>query len=138
VEHGTVLIVDDEPDALHLFARICLRRDVIIAFYSQDGQEALDVCECISRRNALDLNHAQFRWFHLLEIRNQMLTSGIIPVVVISARDREGHPVVSGAMCVTASENLGPPTTRRNRSPQYCFFVSGSIGDLAQLEMPIE
>ncbi len=141
VKHGTVLIVDDEPDALHLFARMLTSsgRDYRI-LQARDGQEALDVLQ-VHRPDVvlLDLIMPNLDGFHLLEIRSQDAVFRNIPVVVISARDREGHPVVSSAICVT---RVGGISTRRLLAGiallSTVFSPAGLSGDLARLEMLVE
>ncbi len=141
ITHGTVLIVDDEPDVLHLLARMLTAsgRDYRI-LQARDGQEALDIMRG-HRPDVilLDLIMPNVDGFHLLEARNQDVKLRDIPVVVISGRDREGHPVVSSAICVT---RVGGLSARRLLTGiallSSVFSMAGQSGDLARLEMPIE
>jgi CheY-like chemotaxis protein len=103
VEQGTVLIVDDEPDALQLFGRMLSSDDhryrVLLA---RDGQEAINVLQ--ERRPdviLLDLVMPRMDGFELLERRSDIVGLSDIPIVVISARDPMGQPIVSRALAVT-------------------------------------
>jgi len=141
ITHGTVLIVDDEPDILHLLARMLTAsgRDYRI-LQARDGQEALDILRGHKPDVILlDLIMPNMDGFHLLEMRSQDARLKDIPVVVISARDREGHPVVSSAICVT---RVGGLSARRLLTGiallSSVFSMAGQSGDLARLEMPVE
>jgi CheY-like chemotaxis protein len=141
ITHGTVLIVDDEPDALHLLARMLTvsERDYRI-LQARDGQEALEIMHSQQPDVILlDLIMPNVDGFHLLEILSQDVKLNHIPVVVISARDREGHPVVSSAVCVT---RVGGISARRLLTAiallSSVFSMAGQSGDLALLEIPVE
>jgi CheY-like chemotaxis protein len=108
LDGGTVLIVDDEPDALHLFGRMLASSGydyrVLLA---RDGQEALHILQ--DRRPdvlLLDLVMPNMDGFRLLETMHRNPTFRDIPVVVISARDPAGQPIVSQALAVTRSTGL--------------------------------
>lgn len=99
---GTLLIVDDEPDALQLFGRMLstgrLKYHIRLA---RDGQEALAILhESHPDAILLDLVMPNMDGFQLLEARSQDPELKAIPVVVISARDLAGKPVVSNAIVV--------------------------------------
>jgi signal transduction histidine kinase len=141
ITQGTVLIVDDEPDILHLLARMLTAsgRDYRI-LQARDGQEALDIMRGHQPDVILlDLIMPNVDGFHLLEMRSQDVRLRDIPVVVISALDREGHPVVSSAICVT---RVGGLSARRLLTGitllSSVFSMAGQSGDLARLEMPVE
>ena len=108
VEAGTVLIVDDEPDALQLFGRMLASSgreyQVLLA---RDGEEAVDVLrEYHPDVMLLDLIMPNMDGFELLEMRSQDPLLSEIPVVVVSARDPAGQLIVSSAMAVTQGGGL--------------------------------
>ncbi|MGC9348838.1 MAG: ATP-binding protein [Anaerolineae bacterium] len=103
VESGTVLIVDDEPDALQLFGRMLASEDhryrVLLA---RDGQEAMSVLEEHKPDVILlDLVMPRMDGFEILERRSDIEGLSDIPIIVISARDPMGQPIVSRAVAVT-------------------------------------
>lgn len=103
VAEGTVLIVDDEPDALQLFGRMLASSGrAYRVLLARDGQEALHVLEeCRPDVILLDLVMPTMDGFQVLDARHEMATLRDIPVVVISARDPMGQPIVSDALAVT-------------------------------------
>ena len=108
LEAGTVLIVDDEPDALQLFGRMLASSGrghrVLLA---RDGREALNILhECRPDVILLDLVMPNMDGFQLLEMRSQDPALRDIPVVLISARDLTGQPIVSSALAVTQGGGL--------------------------------
>jgi CheY-like chemotaxis protein len=133
---GTVLIVDDEPDAVRLFRRMLVSAGrgyrVVRA---GDGQEALDVLsEDAVDVILLDLVMPNLDGFQLLELKGTHPALRDIPVIVVSARDPVGHPIVSNALTVTqagglsvhhllgfieaATGLLSPASSRAGRVPQ--------------------
>ncbi len=104
----TVLVVDDEPDELHLFARM-LEADAhdyrILQVTS--GQRALDM---LRTRHPdvmlLDLVMAGIDGFQVLEEKGRDPSISDIPVIVISSRDPTGDPVVSNTLTVTHGSGL--------------------------------
>jgi signal transduction histidine kinase/CheY-like chemotaxis protein len=108
IDQGTVLIVDDEPDALHLFDRMLASSGgnyrVLLA---RDGQEAVNVIrEYIPDIILMDLIMPNMDGFQLLEWRHQNPEYHKIPVIVISARDPAGQAVVSSTLAVTLGGGL--------------------------------
>ncbi len=105
---GKVLIVDDEPDALQLFSRMLASSDrdyhILLA---RDGQDALNVIE-YSRPDIilLDLVMPKLDGFHFLRIRDEKPELQDIPIIIISARNPTGQPVVSQSLAVTQMEGL--------------------------------
>ena len=104
----TVLIVDDEPEALRLFRRML---DSSGRGYrvlrARDGQKALHML----RQHQpdvllLDLVMPNMDGFELLEIKRHDPALRDIPTIVISARDPAGQPIVSKAMTVTRENGL--------------------------------
>jgi len=108
VESGTVLIVDDEPDALQLFGRMLAstggRYRVLLA---RDGAEALQV---LRHRKPdailLDLVMPNVDGFEFLERRAQNQEWRDIPLVITSAKDPAGHAIISNALGVTCKGGL--------------------------------
>ncbi|MBE7550735.1 MAG: response regulator [Anaerolineales bacterium] len=108
IKEGTILIVDDEPDALQLFRRMLtsLARDYRILL-ARDGQEALTILqECRPQVILLDLVMPNMDGFQLLELRRQHPVLSKIPVVIISARDPAGQPIVSSMVAATLGGGL--------------------------------
>ncbi|OQA47606.1 MAG: Non-motile and phage-resistance protein [Chloroflexi bacterium ADurb.Bin325] len=99
----TVLIVDDEPDELHLFARM-LEADArgYRILQVTNGQRALAMLR--SRQPdvmLLDLVMAGVDGFQVLEEKGRDPLIRDIPVIVISSRDPTGDPVISNMLTVT-------------------------------------
>ncbi|MDQ1300175.1 MAG: hypothetical protein QG637_92, partial [Chloroflexota bacterium] len=104
----TVLIVDDEPDALQLFRRMLSASGrgyrVVLA---RDGRQALDVLnEVRPDVILLDLVMPNMDGFQLLGRRADEPALRGIPVIVVSAQDPTGQPVVSSALAVTLRGGL--------------------------------
>jgi signal transduction histidine kinase/CheY-like chemotaxis protein len=104
----TVLVVDDEPDELHLFARMLEAgaRDYRILQVT-NGQRALDMLR--SRKPdvmLLDLVMAGMDGFQVLEEKGRDPAIRDIPVIVISSRDPTGDPVISNTLTVTHGSGL--------------------------------
>jgi signal transduction histidine kinase len=104
----TVLVVDDEPDELHLFARMLeadARNYRILQVTS--GQRALDM---LRTRHPdvmlLDLVMAGIDGFQVLEEKGRDPAIRDIPVIVISSRDPTGDPVVSNTLTITHGSGL--------------------------------
>ncbi len=104
----TVLLVDDEPEALHLFARMLLSAERgFRVLRANNGQQALSLLH--ERRPdvmLLDLLMPCVDGFQVLAEKNEDPTLRDIPVVVISARDPMGEPIVSKALTVTRDDGL--------------------------------
>ncbi len=100
---GTILIVDDEPDALHLFGRIIASFDADYrVLLARDGHEAMDILdECRPDLILLDLVMPNMDGFQFLNKRQQDPRLQDIPVLVISARDPSGGPIVSKGIAIT-------------------------------------
>ncbi|MBI2942339.1 MAG: response regulator [Chloroflexi bacterium] len=105
---GTVLLVDDEPEALRLFQRMLAgakRRYRVLQ--AEDGQEALDVLrEHRPDVVLLDLVMPRMGGFELLAAMKADPALRDIPVIVISARDPSGQPIVSDAVGITRAGGL--------------------------------
>ena len=107
-EPQTILVIDDEPEALQLFWRMLLSAGrgyrVVPA---GNGKQALAILR--EERVAailLDLAMPDMDGFAFLEARNREPEWANIPVVITSARDPAGQPVVSGALAVTQRGGL--------------------------------
>jgi CheY-like chemotaxis protein len=104
----TVLIVDDEPDVLRLFRRMLSSSGADYrVLRARDGQEALNL---VRKHHPdavlLDLIMPNLDGFRLLEIMGEDPDLCRIPVVVISARDPAGQPIVSSALAITQKGGL--------------------------------
>jgi signal transduction histidine kinase/CheY-like chemotaxis protein len=104
---GTVLIVDDEREALMLFRRILSGSDPACrVLRAQNGRQALQILEQ-HRPDVilLDLTMPEMDGFELLKVRKEAPWHDI-PVILISARDPLGHPIMSNALAVTVPNGL--------------------------------
>lgn len=108
LKNRTVLLVDDEPDALHLYRRILSAAEQKYrVLRAGNGQEALDILR--SQRPdviLLDLVMPKLDGFRLLAAKNQDATLRAIPAIVMTARDPVGQPIVSNALTVTQQGGL--------------------------------
>ena len=104
----TVLIVDDEPDALQLFRRMLLSSEQDYrVLRARDGQEAMNILrEFHPDAMLLDLAMPNMDGFQVLKAKSEDPTLNDIPVIVISAQDPTGQPIVSKALAVTCQEGL--------------------------------
>ena len=107
-ELRTVLIVDDEEDELHLFARM-LESDEHRYNILQvtTGQRALSMLR--SRHPdvmLLDLMMPGIDGFQVLREKRRDPAIRDVPVIVISSRDPAGDPIVSNTLTVTHSGGL--------------------------------
>ena len=104
----TVLVVDDEPDALQLFGRM-LRAGGrgCRVLRAANGREALEMLRW-QRPDVilLDLVMPEMDGYHFLEAMRQDAAVRDIPVILISARDPLGQPLMSNALAVTCREGL--------------------------------
>lgn len=112
----TVLVVDDEPDALRLFGRMLGEGEPSYrVLRASDGRQALEIL----RREPvdallLDLVMPEMDGFQLLAIRNEDAVLRRIPVILISARDPLAQPVVSHVLAVTCRGGLSVPQLLRS------------------------
>ena len=127
----SVLLVDDEPEALQLFTRMlssaARNYDVLLA---KNGQRALGL---LRQRQPdvmlLDLVMPGMDGFQVLQEKSQDPSVRDIPVVVISSRDPTGEPIVSDMLTVTRSGGLSV------RALLACIqAVSGVLSPSAQLD----
>ncbi len=107
----TILVVDDEPEALRLFWRMLSSAgrgySVLTA---ADGKQALEILRDQHPDAALiDLAMPEMDGFQLLAAMNAEPGLSDIPTVVISARDPTGQPVISNALAVARGGGLSVP-----------------------------
>ena len=103
VTEGTILIVDDEPDALQLFGRmLAASGQDFRVLLARDGLEALDILR-VNQVQAilLDLIMPRMNGFQFLEHKNNNPILRQIPAIILSALDSTGQPIVSDAIAVT-------------------------------------
>jgi signal transduction histidine kinase/CheY-like chemotaxis protein len=102
-EVKTVLLVDDEPEALQLFARVLSSspREYRI-LQATNGRRALGL---LRERQPdvllLDLIMPGLDGFQVLQQKSQDPSTCDIPVVIISSRDPVNEPIVSDSLTVT-------------------------------------
>ena len=108
LEGRKVLIVDDEPDALRLFRRMLIASGRgYRVLRATEGRHALNIMREESPDVVLlDLVMPDMDGFQLLAERAADPVLRDIPVVVISARDPAGQPIVSSALYVTRGGGL--------------------------------
>ena len=107
----TLLVIDDEPDALRLFRRLLLgsgRGYRILK--ASDGQEALDILHAHPvDAILLDLVMPTMDGFQFLAHKSQDVALREIPTIAISARDPGGQPIVSNALAVERAGGISLP-----------------------------
>ncbi len=103
-----VLVVDDEPEALQLFARmLALAPRGYRVLQAPSGERALELLrerrpDCM----LLDLAMPGMDGYQVLVEKSRDESIRSIPVIVISARDPTGEAIVSQALTVTRSGGL--------------------------------
>ena len=104
----TVLVADDEPDALQLFRRILIGAGRgYRVLRAANGRQALDIMHSEAVDVALlDLMMPEMDGFQVLAARSQEEALRKIPVILISARDPWGQPVVSKSLSVASRDGL--------------------------------
>ena len=105
---GTVLVVDDEPEALRLFWRMLASSDhAYRVLTASDGRQALGILrEQRPDVVLLDLIMPQMDGFRFLEVTRSDRSLCDVPVIAISALDPVGHPIVSNAVAVVQKGGL--------------------------------
>jgi len=106
-----ILVVDDEPDALHLFRRMLSMSDRHYrVFRATNGRQALELLRT-QRPDVmlLDLVMPEMNGYQLLAIKNQSPDLLDIPVILISAKDLFSRPLVSRTLSVTLRDGLPLP-----------------------------
>ncbi len=111
MEGRTVLVVDDEPEALRLFRRMLVSsgRDYRV-LTATDGRQAMHILHNQHPDVVLlDLVMPNLDGIQLLNARRQDPSLRAIPVIVTSARDPAGQPVTSAALAITQGGGLSVP-----------------------------
>jgi CheY-like chemotaxis protein len=106
-----ILVVDDEPDALHLFRRMLSTADRHYrVFRATNGRQALELLRT-QRPDVmlLDLVMPEMNGYQLLALKNQSPDLLDIPVILISAKDLISQPLVSRTLSVTLRDGLPLP-----------------------------
>lgn len=127
----TILVVDDEEDELHLFARMLEAHEQNYAVLQvTTGQRALNMLR--SRRPdvmLLDLMMPGMNGFQVLEEKARDPAICAIPVIVISSRDPAGDLIVSNTLTVTHGAGLS------QRNLVACIQALGKILAPASVEV---
>jgi len=107
IHAGTILIVDNDPDALQLFTRMLTTSDLTYrVMAARDGQEALDLLQDVRPAVILlDLVMPNLSGFQFLDIRSGQSWEDI-PIIIVSARDTAGHPIVSNGLWITQKDGF--------------------------------
>ncbi len=104
----TVLLVDDKPEALRLFARMLSTADKDYRILqTTSGQRALNLLR--DRQPdvmLLDLIMPKMDGFQVLQIKQQDPSIKDIPVIIISSRDPTGDPILSNTLTITRNGRL--------------------------------
>lgn len=103
-----ILLVDDEPDALQLFGRMLSKAgrgyQVIRA---SNGAQALEILRQEQPDVLLlDLVMPEMDGFQLLTVKSKDPALRHIPVILISARDPLGQPILSSGLAVTCRRGM--------------------------------
>ncbi|MBX3012814.1 MAG: hybrid sensor histidine kinase/response regulator [Caldilineaceae bacterium] len=135
----TILLVDDEPDALQLYRRMLASAEQPYrVLRASNGQEALELLT--SQRPAallLDLVMPKMDGFRLLAAKNQDPALRAIPTIVMTARDPAGQPIVSSTLTVTQQGGLSVAQLLACITTITELLAhSGQAGDLTSLITP--
>jgi CheY-like chemotaxis protein len=111
IRGGTILVVDDDPDALRLFWRMLAASgrgyQVLTAV---DGKQGL---RTLRRRRPdallLDLMLPEMDGFQLLAAKNADPALRAVPTVILSAQDPAGLPTVTGSVAIVRGGGLSMP-----------------------------
>jgi len=139
VHRGTILIVDDEPEALRLFRRMLASTGRgYRVLRATNGQQALSLLrEEHPDVLLLDLIMPEMDGFQLLAAKAEDPTLRDIPVVVISARDPSGQPIVSNALAVTQKDGLSmAQLVQCIEALTRILAATGPVGDPVLLKEP--
>jgi CheY-like chemotaxis protein len=104
----TILVVDDDTDALRLLRRMLLsaKRNYQV-MRAENGKQALEMIGQMRPDVILmDLMMPEMNGFQFLSLREQDPVLNQIPVILTSARDPNGQPIVSDALTVTYRDGL--------------------------------
>jgi CheY-like chemotaxis protein len=124
---ATILLVDDEPDELRLFWRmLAATGHPYRVLTAANGVEALEVLR--EHRPDLivsDLLMPEMNGFQLVAAKNAIAEVRDIPLVIISARDPQGHPIVAESITAIRAGGLS--------IPQLLACIEGLSGILSPL-----
>ncbi len=103
----SVLIVDDEREALMLFRRMLSSAErPYRVLRARNGQQAIQILQQqLPDVILLDLTMPEMDGFEFLRLRKGAPWEDI-PIILISARDPLGHPIVSNSLAVTSANGL--------------------------------
>ena len=104
----TILLVDDQPEVLQLFGRMLASSErAYTVIRAKNGQHALDV---LHRRKPdlmlLVLVLPEVDGFEVLRLKNEDPEIRAIPVIIISANDPSGTPIISNQMNIHRKEGF--------------------------------
>ncbi len=108
LKNRTVLVVDDEQDALHLYRRmLTTTTQTYRVLRADNGQDALEILST-QRPDAmlLDLVMPKMDGFQLLAAKNRDPVLREIPAIVMTASNPAGQLIVSSALTITQSGGL--------------------------------
>jgi signal transduction histidine kinase/CheY-like chemotaxis protein len=105
---GTILVVDDEPEALRLFRRMLVTSSRgYRVLGATDGQQALSaLCRNHPDVVLLDLVMPNMDGFQFLAAKTRDPSLRDIPVLVVSARNPAGQPILSNSLAITQAGGL--------------------------------
>ena len=108
ITDGSVLIVDDEPDACQLFARMLSADDQNFSVMTaNDGAEALHILEALQPRVILlDLVMPTMSGVKFLAVRASRPDLQRIPVILMSANEVDSQPLVSRCITMTTKNDI--------------------------------
>ncbi|MCS7222693.1 MAG: ATP-binding protein [Anaerolineae bacterium] len=124
-----VLVVDDEPDALQLFSRMLAEAGQgYRVLRAESAQQALQILRH-ERPDVvlLDLVMPEMDGFEFLAAKEKDPILKGIPVILISARDPLGQPIVSSGLAVTCRSGLSVQ--------QLLSSIEVLIGTLARMPL---
>ncbi len=103
-----VLIVDDDPQVLHLWGRMLQARDdTLEVTTASSGEQALEELRSQSLDLVLlDVVMPNMDGWQMMAIKDQDKTIRDVPVILVSARDPTEQPLASQAMLVTMGHGL--------------------------------
>jgi CheY-like chemotaxis protein len=106
-EIKSVLVVDDQPDVLQLFARMLSSgKQHYRVLRAESGQRALSLLQRRPDVMLLDLIMPGMDGFQLLQEKERDASVRDIPVVIVSSRDPEGEPIVSDHLTISRAGGL--------------------------------
>jgi signal transduction histidine kinase/DNA-binding response OmpR family regulator len=138
IGEGTVLVVDDEPDGLQLFGRmLAASQRGYRVLQARDGMEAMSIlAEYLPDVILLDLVMPNMDGFQMLAALHESPTLRNIPVIIISARDPLGQPIMSNAMAVVQESGLSSRQLLACITATTAILSAGQAGELRLREVP--